>query len=326
MSSSRQANGPVHVTLAIPEHPRSMALIDGTVKPEGIHLTCIHEFKSAAERHGAMIQGKYDASEMNTFEYILIRYEGGNQLALPVFWVRGFRHGSVFCRKDSPVKKFSDLKGKSIGVTAFHSTGIVWSRGLLDDYGVTRDSVNWISAEKHSEPESAKVKFTTLNKNREVLWEMLEKGDIDAAVFPGNEGYYSFNPGGNLYQQIQKRGNFRTIQDDRQTIFQYYRKAGIYPIMHTVTVKADLAEQYPWVSRNLLLAFRKSRELAPMYETDREKEQSAEEIRFLGYDPYSYTLNDTDRKSMDTLMGYMVADGSLKKKLPVESLFAPEAI
>lgn len=327
MTGSRPTDSLVPVTLAIPENSRSQAIIDGTVKAEGIQLKVIHEFKSGSERHAGMAQGKYDASEMGSLGFMRIRAQGGNQLALPVFWLRGFRQGNVICRADSPMKALSDLKGKSIGVTAFHSSGIVWTRGMLhNDYGVTRDSVNWISAEEDEDPIPTKVKNTVLHKSRNVLWEMLDKGEIDAVIFPGNEAYYSFNPGGSLYQQMQKRGKLRTLQTDKENIALNYRKTGIYPIIHFVTIKRDLTERYPWAAKSLVEAFRAARKLASKYETVEEKEQSAEEIRFLGRDPYSYELTDGDRKAFDVLMGYMIDDGSLKERMPVESLFAPGTI
>lgn len=328
MTETKTKGNVVPVILGIPENARSMAIIDGTVKPEGIQLDCVHKFKSVVERHSAMVQGKFDASEMSTAGFILIRSQGGNQVALPVFFLRGFRQGNIFCRKDSKIKEFADLKGKTIGVTAFHATTIAWVRGILHhDYGVTRDSVSWISAEENSaEPVTAKVKFTILNKKRDVLWEMLDKGDIDAAIFPGNDGYFSFNTGGSLYQQLQKRGNLRTIQDDRKTITEWYKKTGIYPIIHTVTVKLDLARKYPQVPKNLLLALQQSRKLASKYESTEEQKQSAEEVKFLGYDPYGYKLVAAEKKALDTLMDFMVEDGAIQKKLPVESLFAPGII
>ncbi|MBI4331719.1 MAG: ABC transporter substrate-binding protein [Chloroflexi bacterium] len=327
MTTSRQANSPPPVTLALPEHPRSMAIVDGTVKAAGIQLTCVHQFKSGSERHNNMAQGKYDASEMGLVAFMLIWLKGGNQLALPAFWLRGFRESAIFCRQDSPMKSFSELKGKTIGVTLFYSSGIVVSRGMLEDYGVPVDSVTWVAAEGDpAEVAIGKVKYTVLGKNREVLWEMLDKKEIDAAIFTGNEAYYSFNPGGSLSQQAQKRG-FRTIhRDDKESVARQFKRTGVYPVMHLVTIKRDLAEMHPEVSRGVLQTLRRARELAPNYETAEEKKQSAEEIRFLGYDPYGYKLVDADRKAIEAMVNYLVADGVLAKKVPVESLFAPGTV
>ncbi|MBI4329781.1 MAG: hypothetical protein HY673_00700 [Chloroflexi bacterium] len=74
-----------------------------------------------------------------------------------------------------------------------------------------------------------------------------------------------------------------------------------------------------------MAALRQSRELAGNYGTA-EKAQSAEEPRFLGYDSYGYKLVDAEKRGIDALMGYTVADGRMKAKMPLESLFAPGTI
>lgn len=324
MTTSREKRSTIPMTLAIPEEARSMAIIDGTVKPEGIDLTVTHKFKSVRERHTAVAAGKYDSGEMSTSGFISMMAQGGNLVALPVFFLRGFRQGNIFCRKDSPIKTFADLKGKTIAVTAFFATTIVWVRGMLHhDYGVPRESVTWLSAEESiAESGPTKIKYTALNKGRDALWEMLDKREIDAAIFPGNNNAYSFNPGGSLSEDIEKRGNLRTIQDDRDTITKYYKKTGIYSIIHTITMKADLAKRYPESAGKLLTALRQSRELALKYESPEEKRLSAEEIKFLGFDPYACRLLDPDKKALNTLMQLMVEEGLLKKALPLDSLFA----
>ena len=328
MTTNNSASSGVPVKLGIPEDARSWGIIDGTVKPKGIQLTCVHQFKNVVDRHSQMVDGTFDASEMSTSAFIVIRAAGGNQLALPVFYQRGFRQVNIFCRKDSGINKFSDLKGKTIGVTAFYATTIVWVRGILHHtYDVTRDSVKWIATEKNSkDPDSGTIDFTLLNAKRSVLWEMLDRDEIDAAVFPGDNGYFSFNSGGSLTDQIKKRGNLRTIQDDRETISAYYRETSVYPMIHTVTIKQDLSKQHPEVPINLLAALRESRQLAWKYQNEEEKRQMAEEIKFLGYDPYSYELLEGEKKSLNTLMQFMVEDGALKEVLPVESLFAEGTI
>lgn len=328
MTTSNKSGKEVPVTLALPEDSRSMAIIDGTVKPQGIQLKCIHEFKSVVERHAGVAQELYDAGEMSTSYFIQIRSRGGNQIALPVFYLRGFRQGNIFCRKDSKINTFSDLKGKTVGVTAFFATTIIWVRGILHrNYGVTRDTINWIAAEKNTvEYVSTKIKFKELGKKRDVLWEMLDTGEIDAAVFPGHNGYFSIKPGDSLYQQIQKRGNLKLIQNDRKTLTDYYKDTGIYPIIHTVTMKLNMAKQYPGVPVSLLAALRQSRELAGKYQSAEEKKQMAEEVAFLGTDPYAYRLLDGEKKALNTLMEFMVDDGVIKQKLPLESLFAEGTI
>lgn len=321
MSNSR----PV-LTLSVPVNSRSKAMIDGVVKAEGIELQILPQFESVRERHVAMVRGETDVSEMSTSNYIRARLQMKNQIALPIFFIRGFRQGNLFCRDNSGIKNFSDLKGKTIGVTAFGATTIVWLRGILhSEYGVTRDSVKWITAEDDAlELSQTKVNFKRLNKSRDVLWDMLKKGSIDAAIFPGNDGYYSFNPGGSLYKRIRRHPGLVEVQCDLATIREYYQKTKIYPIIHIITIKQEVVDRYPEVAQNIIRAFRKAKETAFKYADEEERRQLGEEIKFLGRDPYEYRLIPEDKKAVETLMDYMIEDGSMDKRMDVESLFSTD--
>ena len=42
----------------------------------------------------------------------------------------------------------------------------------------------------------------------------------------------------------------------------YYKQTGIFPIMHSLIIKQEIAERYPWVVTNLIKAFDESKKLA----------------------------------------------------------------
>ena len=50
------------------------------------------------------------------------------------------------------------------------------------------------------------------------------------------------------------------------------------------------------------------------------------EKEILGEDPYDYKLGQTEKRTLDTLMRYQIEQGLMRKALPVQSLFAPEAL
>jgi len=301
-----------------------MALIDGTVKPEGIELTCLHEFSSVRERQNAIAAGKYDAGEFSTASYIGMKAKGGHLTLLPVFYHRGFRQRNIFCHVNSGINEFADLKGKTMGVTAFGATTIVWARGILHHYyGVPRESIRWITAEVDVyEVDKYSVEVKRLNQSRKVVWEMVVKGDIDAAIFPGNDGHFSIFPGDDLYQRITSSPNLKLIQADEKTLIDYYRDTEIYPIIHTIAVKQDVVSKNPEIAKNLLAAFRQASELATNYMSEEEKKMAEGEKRLLGRDPFDYTLGRQDQKALETLMDYLIEDGILDRKLKIESLFA----
>lgn len=56
----------------------------------------------------------------------------------------------------------------------------------------------------------------------------------------------------------------RLFEDYRAVEKDYYKRTGIFPIMHTVVIRRDIHETNPWVARSLYDAFeaakRKGRE------------------------------------------------------------------
>src|SRR5437879_4171716 len=42
----------------------------------------------------------------------------------------------------------------------------------------------------------------------------------------------------------------------------YFRKTGIFPIMHVTTIKQEILEKFPWVPTNLTQAFEEAKQIA----------------------------------------------------------------
>ncbi|MDP2645186.1 MAG: hypothetical protein Q8P24_09615 [Desulfobacterales bacterium] len=322
--------GKLQLVLAIPENERSQALIDGTVQPAGIDLTVIHKFDEVADRHWGMLEGKFDAGEMSTSALIQTRVTGKGepQLALPVFFIRGLRYRNIIVNKASGMTNPAQLAGKKIGLTRNSATTIILVRGMLEEeFGVPMEDVHWVAAEPEHLPGKRKVKVEFLNKKRDAILEMLSAGELDAAVFPSNDDYYSIFGGGGLDKKIAKYGNLRSIMEDPEDILEHYRRSGVHHIIHTITVKESVLQEHPGVVPSLLQAFREARKLAFDYAaTPERKRQLEEEVRVLGRDPYDCRLGEEDIRSLEALMRYLVQQGFIEKQLPVRSLFAPGSL
>ena len=170
------------------------------------------------------------------------------------------------------------------------------------------------------------VKVERIDGKRQAVWDMVVKGEIDAAIFPGNNDHWSIYPGDDLYRRIHSYPSLKLIQTEEKDLLEYYQATGMYPIVHSIAIQRDLVSKNPEIARNLLAAFRQARQLATNYMSEEEKRMAEGEMRLLGRDPYDYTLNDQDRRTLDTLMQYLVEDGILKEKVAVESLFADGTI
>ena len=319
----------IPLVLAVPDEERAGALIDGTVRLEGFDLTVLHDWKTVHQRHRGVMFGEFDAGEICVSACIHTRFpgQGEPQLALPIFFMRGFRHRNILVRKDSGLTGFAQLAGKKIGLTRDSATTIVWIKGWLEEeYGVRMGDVKWVAADPQYFAGKRTVSVPLIDSGRPGLLQMLSDGEIDAAIFPGNNDYSSIYGGGSLDKLIAPYGNLKSMIEDPEVILDYYRRGGVLPVIHFVSVKESLVKRYPHLVPELLRAFRQARKLAPNYGDAGRKREMEEECLVLDRDPYDYRLGEQEAKVLETLMRYLVEQGYIKKPLALESLFAPGSL
>jgi len=187
---------PLPLTLGLSENNRTQALFDGSVRPEGIELECRSQFSEGFDNTGArhrwIIEGKIPGGECSTSSFILARNRGVPLKIFPIFISRQFRHRCIYCPSNSPMRQPSDLKGKRVTVHRYNASTSVWVRGLLqNDYGVRPQEMDWYVAENdvgeeglRPRPEGVRVQFISAPRTREHAIELLEEGEIDAALEP----------------------------------------------------------------------------------------------------------------------------------------------
>jgi 4,5-dihydroxyphthalate decarboxylase len=164
---------------------------------------------------------------------------------LPVFPLRTFRHKSVFVLKDSGITKPEDLRGKVIGSPSYSSTALTWLRGIFQhEYGISPKDVRWVMAATDSStgsvgqvskqeavmPDGISIETGTPGKDES---ELLLSGEVDAlfhAIEP--QAYVDGHP--NIG---------RLFADPKATEREYYKKTGIFPIMHAVAIRKSLLEE-----------------------------------------------------------------------------------
>jgi len=121
----------------------------------------------------------------------------------------------------------------------------------------------------------------------------------------------------------------RLFPDFRRVEREYYEKTGIFPIMHTLVLREELARRYPWLPRSLYDAFVEAKRRAyerlsftaalpvslPWLVAE------AEETRALmGDDPFPYGVA-RNRKTLETLAGYTFRQGLAPRRLELEEMF-----
>src|SRR6266850_981113 len=127
----------LRLSFACWDYDRTRALVDGTVRPDGIDLTYLS--LPVEETFFRMLRFReFDCAEMSLSSYTAsLNSPNPPFIAIPAFPSRYFRHSCIFVSAKSGITRPADLKGKRIGVPEYQMTAPVWIRGILsDDYGV----------------------------------------------------------------------------------------------------------------------------------------------------------------------------------------------
>jgi 4,5-dihydroxyphthalate decarboxylase len=315
----------VDLTLGLSITPRTRALFDGSVRPEGIELRCEMQFGTGLDntgaRHRAILQGKIDGGECSTSSLVLARIRGVGLRALPVFLARQFRHRCMFCAASSPLAHPSDLKGKRVTVHRYNSTTAVWIRGLLqNEYGLDPSAMEWNVAEadvgaetSRPAPRGVTVKFIAPPRTREHAIQMVEDGEIDAALEP--------------YSGLASNHRLRRLLGDyRAKEAAYFHRTQVVPVIHTLVLREELVVTHPWAVGSLIAAFREARSLAQRYMNEEEKAEARWLNEAIDYDPFSYRLDTSARKSLEALLHYQVQQKLLESAPALEDVFFPGSL
>src|SRR5207248_185845 len=147
------------------------------------------------------------------------------------------------------VKTPADLVGKRVGVPEWAQTAAVYSRGFLaHQFGLDLAAIDWVQAGVNDPGRTEKVALRLPPGVRltpvpdKSLSEMLVAGELDA-VFSAHAPA-CFEEG---HPNIR-----RLFEDFLEVEAAYYRDTGIFPIMHVVALRREVAERHPWVPMNLL--------------------------------------------------------------------------
>jgi 4,5-dihydroxyphthalate decarboxylase len=310
----------VNLTLACGDYESIRALKEGTVKPDGIELTVLTDMTSDI-RHWRMIRNhEFDVAELSMSNYLMAKYMGLPFAAIPVFLHRRFRHGFIFLNATKNIRKPTDLIGKKVGLRNFQATANLWIRGILEhEYQVPHKGIQWFKQDEEevewSPPSGLNIQRVAADKNVE---KMLVEGELDALIHP------------ELIQPIlnKDRRVTRLFPGYRELEIEYFKRTGIFPIMHTTAIKQEVVEKYPWVPINLMQAFEKSKKAAyTRMENPRIvplawfRHFLEEQDEILGADPWVYGLGNSNRKNLETLMQYSQEQGLLGRKMVLDELF-----
>jgi 4,5-dihydroxyphthalate decarboxylase len=316
------------------DYDRVRPLADKSVRPEGVDLNFLRIFP--AETFQRMIKhGEFDLCEMG-FKYCEMAVgEDSPFVGIPIFPVRLFPHSLIFVNKKSGIKSPRDLIGKRVGEPyAYGHDAAIWARGMLnDEYGVPIDSVSYhigaIDSGRRRDfaplkPPPGNIRIEKIGPDQ-TLDGMLESGEIDAM-------YCAMVPPSVLRRSPNVGLLFENYQEVEQ---QYFRKTGIFPIVHFIGIRRELYRQHKWLAQSLYKAFKEAKvQTEQFYKTQNGimhrlfmlpwMTNLQEDVRsVMGEDWWPYGL-EANRKAIETFLRYHHEQGFSQRLVKPDDLFAVE--
>ena len=279
----------------------------------------------------------YEVTELGLIPYVnsYINNDFRDYTLIPVFISRMFRHRNIFVRADSDIKKPEDLKGKRVGTPGYGMSSNTWIRGfLLDEHGVKADDMHWIETTKSSDggtlnkgfsqyyfPDS----FPLVNGPPDVdESELLLSGACDALITATTPKSVSDG-------DPRIRALFPDIRAAEQD---YFKRTGVFPIMHVVAVRRDAIDADPALPKAVFYMYSGAKQIAyDNMETTtalkvslpwiKQEFEQTQELMGTNFWPYGIEPN---RKELELIMRYVYEQGLAKKKLNFEEMFHPSTL
>ena len=320
------------------ELDRVAGLIDGRVNVAGCDAS--FEVAGIGDMNTDVFSGAQarDVTEIGLHPYMLAYANEGfrDYSLLPVFPLRVFRHKSIFININSGIKKPEDLRGRKVATPGFSSTSLTWLRGIMQhEYGVRPEEIEWVVSSKDSSaavagkvskqesmiPEGLKVSQGPAGKDES---DLLVDGDVDALFHAAEPRAYTQG-----HPDVA-----RLFSDYRQTERAYFKRTGIFPIMHAVAIRNSLVEKNPWLPEAVFNAYSQAKQL--MYDDMKKMGwatislpwagKELEETRALMGDNFWPYDIDANRKALETLCQYSYEQGLASRKLKIEDVFHPSTL
>ena len=320
----------LRLSFACALYDRMQPLYTGEVQPAGIDLNFIpiEEPRPIFDR---MSGGQeFDVAEYSSSEFVQ-RFANKQCpfVAIPVFPSRAFRHGFIAINKKSGITKPKDLEGKRVGVPLYTMTAAIFIRGLLQhEFGVDFEKIHWVQgAVNHAGSHGTPTVLPLLkhvpievDPSGRSLSDLIEARVVDATLGTSLPEAIRTNPDiGRLFP------NYVDMERD------YYKRTGIYPIMHLVAIKKDIYERYPFVASSLYDAFLESKKIALKhmfnlralrYMTPFLMRDIDEIYEIFNGDPWPYGV-EKNRKTLDALVTFLVDQHLIAAPVKVDDLFVP---
>jgi len=318
----------VPITIACGNYDRTAAIRDGRVKVDGCAVTYLPLYPEEIF-HRAFKFDEFDVSELSFSSYLRTTAAGTSPyIGIPAFVSRIFRHSGIYIRTDAGIRTPEDLRGKRIGLPEYQITAVVWMRGMLQhEYGVKPNEIHWRNGGQEEPGRGERTPLKAIPgldlkplEPGQTLVDMLRNGELDAL-------FTARAPSSFLKGEPHIARLFPNTRAAEQA---YYKKTGLFPIMHLIGIKKTLVERYPWLATSVYKAFLEAKARAMIDLCDVNalmvtlpwlEAETKETMAVMGPDFWKYGVHE-NMPEIEALTQYAFEQGLIDRKPAVEELFA----
>lgn len=317
----------MNLRIGIGRYDRTQALIDGRIGIDG-HTAHVESPPLEELFARAFDAGDFDVAELSFSNTLYLTAQGQcRYVGLPVFPSRMFRHSAFFIRNDRGIASPADLAGREVGVREYSMTAALVARGVLEDeYGVPAAAIRWRCGRVDRDdakpivrvrPRGVEMSAIAAGDN---LSDMLREGAIDAMI--------AYAPPRCFVEGAPEVT--RLFPDHVQVEQQYFARTGVFPIMHLVGIRRELAADTALClavcaaferAKNEAIAALGAFQALPVSLPWAPADLAGVRSR-MGEDfwPYGVARN---RSAIDSIARYSHAQGLASRVLSVAEIFAP---
>jgi 4,5-dihydroxyphthalate decarboxylase len=206
-------------------------------------------------------------------------------------------------------------------------SAVMWFRGYLkDEFGIETRDINWVQAglenpgRRDKFPLNLPPGFPLVSRNDVALSRLLADGEIDGVMSARTPSCYA-----SKHPKVR-----RLFPDYRAAERDYYRKTGIFPIMHALGIRRDIYDKNRWLAASLFKAYLKAKRIADaeFLETTALKiglpwvtAEYEATIEAMGPDFWSYGV-EANRTTLETMARYSYEQGLAVRPVGVDEMVA----
>jgi 4,5-dihydroxyphthalate decarboxylase len=285
----------VHLHAVLKSTALTAPLKDGTLASDHVTLD-FTEINPIHKAFAPMVrEAKFDLSELAIVTALQAIAFKRPVVLLPVVVASRFQRGCLVSYRPHGELAPEQLRGKRIGVRSYTQTTGMWVRAhLVEDYGVATPEIRWITHDPAHVEQYQDPSFVEHPAQDKGLLEMLQQGDIDAAIF-GND-----LPEGDDYAPVIAHAKAKDLA--------WAQQHGFVPINHVVAASAEICQREPAAVRTAY---------ALLAQAERRQATAADGPR--------HTLSGFDalRGPLDWIIDACVEQALLPRKLSLDEVLGP---